>query len=157
VRRVPAAAHTNFPSALVYHSGVPVSEFALRRRVNFYETDGAGIVHYSNYFRYLEEAEYGLWRTAGVSLDPNDEYSFPRVAASFDFHAPLRFNEEFEVRLLVSAIGRTSLRYTCRITRGETAIATGSLTLVCVSKTTMQPTPMPAERRERIEVAAAAG
>jgi acyl-CoA thioester hydrolase len=132
---------------------VPVSGYTLRRRVNFYETDGAGIVHYSNYFRYLEEAEYGLWRAAGVSLEPNDEYSFPRVAASFDFHAPLRFNEEFEVRLEVAAVGRTSLRYACRITRGETPIATGSLALVCVSKVTMRPTPLPPERLANIEVA----
>ena len=130
-----------------------MSEYTLRRRVNFYETDRAGIVHYSNYFRYMEEAEYGLWRSAGVSLEPYANYTFPRVAASFDFHAPLRFDDEFEVRLQIAAIGRTSLRYACRITRGETPIATGSLTLVCVSTETMRPTALPPDRLERIEVA----
>ena len=61
-----------------------MSEFTLRRRVNFYEVDQAGIVHFSNYYRYMEEAEYGLWRSAGISLEPAGDYAFPRVAASFD-------------------------------------------------------------------------
>jgi len=135
---------------------LPVSEYTLRRRVNFYEVDQAGVVHFSNYYRYMEEAEYGLWRTAGVSLEPEGGHGFPRVAASFDFHAPLRFDEEFDVLLQVAAIGRTSLRYRCRITREQRPIATGSMTLVCVSLPAMVPTPWPATRLERIAVSAGA-
>jgi len=123
-----------------------VSEYTLHRRVNFYEADQAGIVHFSNYYRYMEEAEYGLWRSAGVSLEPTGEFAFPRVAASFEFHAPLRFDEEFAVRLQIAHIGRTSLRYTCHITRGGTPIATGAMTLVCVSAHDMRPVPIPPER-----------
>jgi acyl-CoA thioester hydrolase len=129
-----------------------VSEYTLRRRVNFYEVDQAGIVHFSNFYRYMEEAEYGLWRTAGVSLEPTPEYGFPRVAASFEFHAPLRFDDEISVRLQIAHIGRTSLRYVCRITRGETAIATGAMTLVCVSPADMRPVPLPPSRLDRIAV-----
>ena len=131
----------------------PVSEYTLQRRVNFYEVDQAGIVHFSNYYRYMEEAEYGLWRAAGVSLEPTAEHGYPRVAASFEFHAPLRFDDEISVRLQIAYIGRTSLRYVCRITRGDTAIATGAMTLVCVSVADMRPVPWPASRLERIAVA----
>jgi YbgC/YbaW family acyl-CoA thioester hydrolase len=130
----------------------PVTEYTLRRRVNFYEVDQAGIVHFSNYYRYMEEAEYGFWRTAGVSLEPTTEYAYPRVAASFEFHAPLHFDEEISVRLQIAHIGRTSIRYVCRITRGETAIATGGMTLVCVSPADMRPVPLPLVRLERIAV-----
>ena len=45
-------------------------EFRLKRRVQFYETDAAGIVHFSTYFRYMEEAEHALWRDAGMSIAP---------------------------------------------------------------------------------------
>ena len=131
---------------------VRVSEYTLRRRINFYEVDQAGIVHFSNYFRYMEEAEYGLWRTAGVSLTPGADFAFPRVAASFDYHAPLRFDDEIAVRLRIAHIGRTSLRYGCHITRGETAIATGAMTLVCVSTHNMRPVPFPADRIQRVAV-----
>jgi acyl-CoA thioester hydrolase len=134
-------------------SATRVSEYTLRRRVNFYEVDQAGIVHFSNFYRYMEEAEYGLWRSAGVSLQPTPEYGFPRVAASFEFHAPLRFDEEFSVCLQIAHIGRTSLRYSCRISRGDTAIATGSMTLVCVSPGTMRPVPLPPDRLAHVVVA----
>ena len=130
-----------------------VSEYTLRRRINFYEVDQAGIVHFSNYFRYMEEAEYGLWRTAGVSLTPGADFAFPRVAASFDYHAPLRFDDDIGVRLRIAHIGRTSLRYACHITRGETAVATGAMTLVCVSTTDMRPAPFPPDRIQRVAVA----
>jgi acyl-CoA thioester hydrolase len=130
-----------------------VSDYTLQRRVNFYEADQAGIVHFSNYYRYMEEAEYGLWRSAGVNLEPTGEYAFPRVAASFEYHAPLRFDEEFSVCLQIVHIGRTSLRYACRITRGATPIATGAMTLVCVSARDMRPVPLPPDQLARVAVA----
>ena len=80
-----------------------VSEAAIRRRVRFYETDGARIVHFSWFFRYMEEAEYELWRSAGLSNVPRADIAFPRVAASFDFRRPLRF----EVRAAGVAIRPT--------------------------------------------------
>ena len=43
-------------------------EYRLKRRVQFYETDMAGIVHFSWFFRYLEEAEHAMWREAGLTI-----------------------------------------------------------------------------------------
>jgi len=103
--------------------------------VNFYETDLAGIVHFSCFFRYMEEAEHALWREAGLTIArAGEETGFPRVAASCDFHAPLRFEDEFEVWVRVARITRRTLHYTFAMTRGETKIATGSTTVACVSK-----------------------
>ena len=110
------------------------------RRVQFAETDQAGIVHFSWYFRYMEEAEHALWRAAGLSIATSDrEVVFPRVAASFEYLAPLRFEDEFEVEVILESIGRRSLRYACTITRGETRIATGSMTAACATKRPGEP------------------
>jgi YbgC/YbaW family acyl-CoA thioester hydrolase len=133
-------------------NATPVSEYTLHRRVNFYEADPVGIVHFSNFFRYMEEAEYGLWHSAGVTLEPGGEYAFPRVAASFEYHAPLRFDQAFSVRLQIAHIGRTSLGYVCRITRDDTPIATGAMTLVCVSSRDMRPAPLPPDWVARVAV-----
>ena len=112
-----------------------VSEYRLRRRVQFHETDTAGIVHFSWFYRYMEEAEHALWRAAGLSIAPPDaEVGFPRVAASFDFHRPLRFEDEFEVRIRIAAIGARSIRYAAHVTKEGAAIATGSLTVACVAR-----------------------
>jgi YbgC/YbaW family acyl-CoA thioester hydrolase len=132
------------------------SEHTLRRRVNFYECDPARIVHFSNFYRYMEEAEHAFWRAAGLSLTAVQALGFPRVSATFDFHAPLMFDEEFEVTLRIAAIGRTSIRYACVIKRGDTPVATGAMTMVCVDiGPPMCAVPVPAALRERVEVAPA--
>lgn len=112
-----------------------VGRYRLQRRVHFYETDTAGIVHFSWFYRYMEEAEHALWRSAGLTIAPPDmEIGFPRVAAAFDFHKPLRFEDEFEVDLSIVEIGEKTIRYNARIVRNEISIATGSLTIACVRK-----------------------
>lgn len=126
----------------------------MRRRVNFHECDGARIVHFSNFYRYMEEAEHAFWRAAGLRLTTVPHLGFPRVSATFDFHAPLTFDDVFEVTLRIAAIGRTSIRYACAIRRDDIAIATGAMTMVCVDiGPPMRAVPLPAELRERIEVA----
>lgn len=117
-----------------------ISQHRLRRRVNFYETDLAGIVHFSCFFRYMEEAEHALWREAGLTIArAGEETGFPRLAASCDFHAPLRFEDEFEVWVRVARITRRTMQYTFVMTKGETKIATGSTTVACVSKRPGEP------------------
>ena len=119
---------------------MPVSEHRYRRRVQFAETDLAGVVHFSVFFRYMEVAEHALWRAAGLSIAPRDaELGFPRVSAAMDFLAPLRFEDEFEVWIRIAAITRRSIRYASTISCGGVTVATGTVTAVCVRKS---PPPM---------------
>ncbi len=116
------------------------SEHRLQRRVQFYETDLAGIVHFSWFFRYMEEAEHALWREAGLTIaTAGEEVGFPRLQASCTYHSPLHFEDEFEVWIRVAAITRSTLRYTCLMTRGQTKIASGATTIACVSKRRGEP------------------
>jgi YbgC/YbaW family acyl-CoA thioester hydrolase len=140
--------------------GSPVSEFTLRRRVYFYECDGAGIVHFSNYFRYMEEAEHGLWRASGLSIARAElGVGFPRVAASFEYHRPLRFEDEVDIQVRIVSISTRSMKYTCTLMRSGEAVATGSATVVCVAyqpDKSMKPVPIPSEIVSRFAVAAGA-
>src|SRR6266567_8302045 len=80
-------------------------EFKFTRRVEFSDTDMAGIVHYSNFFRYMEAAESAFFRSLGFSLmtrQTNPHVGWPRVHAECDYSQPLRFEDEFEVHLLVA-------------------------------------------------------
>lgn len=134
-----------------------VSEYRLKRRVQFYETDTAGIVHFSWFYRYMEEAEHALWRAAGLSIAPADTaVGFPRVAASFDFRRPLRFEDEFEVHIRIVAIGTRSIRYATQVKKDGAAVATGSLTIACIAKQPGGPlrsTEIPPDIAGRFEVA----
>ena len=137
----------------------PVCEHRLRRLVQFYETDAGGIVHFSVYFRYMEEAEHALWRSAGLSIHDRDAaIGWPRVQASFDYHRPLRFEDEFEVRMRIVAIEERKISYLCLLTRGDTRIATGRMTIACATRRQDEPmrgVPIPPEIRARLAVAPA--
>ena len=135
-----------------------ISEFRLKRRVHFYETDAAGIVHFSVFFRYLEEAEHAMWRAAGLSIAaPGAPVGFPRVATSFDFLEPLRYEDEFEVRLRVTGKTPKTLSYRATIEKDGTMLARGTLTVACVRKRPgerMRGTEIPADIADRFAVAA---
>src|SRR5690348_13177894 len=92
-------------------------EFKLVRRVEFSETDMAGIVHYSNFFRYMEAAEHAFFRSLGFSVitrQVEPAVGWPRVHASCDYKQPLRFEDEFEIHLLVTVKKSKSLSYQFR-------------------------------------------
>ena len=128
------------------------SEYTFRRRVQFYETDVAGIVHFSWFFRYMEEAEHALWREAGLSIHPPDsDIGWPRIATSFEFYRPLRFEDEFDVHLRVAEMTKKTIRYECTLTKGDEKIASGSMTIACVrKKPTMQGIEIPDDVRKRV-------
>jgi acyl-CoA thioester hydrolase len=132
----------------------PVGEHRLTRRVQFHETDAAGLVHFSVFFRYMEEAEHALWRAAGLSIAPSGaEIGWPRLETSFEFRQPLRFEDEFEIAIRVVEVASRTIRYECRLTRGDEHVATGRLTIVCVRKIAGEPmraTAIPPEVRDRL-------
>jgi YbgC/YbaW family acyl-CoA thioester hydrolase len=107
--------------------------FVYPRRVQFAETDVAGIVHFSMYFRYMEEAEHALWRAAGLKIfgDPQG-IDWPRVGATCDFKRALRFEEEFEVRIHVAQMRSRTIEYACEIVRDGLVAARGTMTSACV-------------------------
>src|SRR4051812_43106379 len=58
------------------------------RLVEFADTDMAGIMHFSAFFRFMEAAEHALLRSLGLSVysEINGEVvTFPRVAASCEY------------------------------------------------------------------------
>ena len=112
------------------------SPFRYSRRVQFAETDLAGIVHFSWIFRYMEEAEHAAWRAAGLSIaEKGGPLGWPRVAASFEFRNPLHFEDEIEVIIRLADVGSRSLQYEHTIVRGGVVIGNGRITTVCVQKT----------------------
>ena len=138
---------------------LPVSEFVYRRRVQFAETDASGIVHFTNFFKYVEEAEHAMWRSVGLTINERDpQVGWPRVAASCEFKRPLRFEDEFDVHLRVAEKTSKTFRYAATLKKDGEVLAVGSLTIICVRRKAGEPLKaidMPAHIAERFEVAPA--
>lgn len=95
-------------------------EHTSTRRVEFSETDMAGLVHFSVFFRYMEIAERDFFEAAGVDLirtKPGELVGWPRVRAECKFSAPLRFGDTIDIHLAVKAIKDRSIDFQFRIFR----------------------------------------
>ncbi|MEX2672365.1 MAG: thioesterase family protein [Phycisphaeraceae bacterium] len=113
--------------------------FILRRRAEFSDTDMAGIVHFAQFFKYMEAAEHAMFRAVGLSIVTEiagEHVGWPRVHAECDYRSPLRFEEEFDIHAHVQQRRTRSLVLKFHFTRaaGDETIATGSLTTVCVAQ-----------------------
>jgi len=131
--------------------------FRYSRRVQFSETDLAGIAHFSAFFRFMEEAEHALWRAAGLSIGAAEiTGGWPRVAASFEYKRPLRFEDEFEVTVSIAELTRRSIRYGFSITSRGALVGTGSMTAVCTTKQNgeLRAVDLPPDVVERLQAAA---
>jgi acyl-CoA thioester hydrolase len=133
----------------------PTSEVRVRRRVLFSETDVAGLVHFSNFFRYFEDAEHELWRTAGLSIHPEKSpVGWPRVAASCEFHRPLKFEQEFDIVVRIAEMTKRTIEYAGEITRDGERVATGKWKIACVTRLadgTMKSAELPTNVAERLK------
>jgi acyl-CoA thioester hydrolase len=125
------------------------------RRVEFYETDLAGLVHFANFFRYMESAEHEFLRSIGEVIHGKSEgreTGWPRVNASCDYRKPARFGDEIAIEVTVEEVRRRSVRYGFVFSiRGE-EIATGSITAAHVElgEEGIRAVPIPEELREKL-------
>lgn len=111
------------------------SEFAVTRNVEFFETDMAGIMHFSNYFRWMESCEAAFYRSLGLPLAafvPGRFSAWPRVQATCQYRAPLRFNDVVEVKLFVARLGRRSITYVFHFRKDSVLVAQGEVSVVHV-------------------------
>lgn len=134
--------------------------FVVHRRVEFRDTDAAGIAHFSTFFVWMESAEHELLRHAGVPLVDVVEasapavdgevrelpgtYSWPRVSANCDYKSAVRFNDELDIFVGLEAIGRSSLTWALRFEQAGRWIAQGRVVAVrCLLRPGLPPVAVP--------------
>jgi acyl-CoA thioester hydrolase len=123
----------------------------------------AGIMHFSNFFRFMESAEHSFFRSLGLSIHTMDPepLGWPRVHADCDFRSPLRFEDSVEVRLLVREKREKSLVYSFIFRKlneePHREVARGTLAVACVrrdhSTGQLRGVPIPKSIADKIEAA----
>ncbi|MCA9055205.1 MAG: acyl-CoA thioesterase [Planctomycetaceae bacterium] len=109
--------------------------FTTTRRVQFAETDMAGIVHFANFYRWMEETEHEFFRSCGLTIMSAQEdgryIGWPRVSASCSFERPARYEDLLEIRLQIERIGVKSLTFLVEFYNGAQRIAHGRMKTAC--------------------------
>jgi acyl-CoA thioester hydrolase len=136
--------------------------FTTTRRVEFGDTDMAGIMHFSNFFRFMESAETDFLRARGLSASwrrDGVKWGFPRVSAACDYKAPARFEDVLTIAVTVEKIGTKSVSYRYDFTNQlGAAVAVGRVTAVfCRSSgpDELESVDIPPDLRAKIEGPAA--
>jgi len=94
---------------------MPSQSFAITRRVEFHETDAAGIMHFSNFYRWMEVCEHEWFRSLGLPMMSTNpagiRFGWPRREASCSFQRPLRCGDLVRITGTLIELGTTSLTY----------------------------------------------
>ncbi|MGC3971958.1 MAG: thioesterase family protein [Pirellulales bacterium] len=105
-----------------------------RRRIQFRDTDAAGIAHFSTFFLFMEEAEHEFLRARDMSVLMHDEagaISWPRVAVKCDYASPVKFEDVLDIDVSLTRIGEKSVTYAFAFSCDGRAVARGEITAVC--------------------------
>ena len=108
--------------------------YVANRRVEFRDTDAAGIMHFSAFFIYMEEAEHELLRSVGLSVMSRDAVgaiSWPRVSVHCDYRSAVRFEDPLTIEVTIEKLGQKSITYGFAFQSQGRPVATGSVTAVC--------------------------
>jgi acyl-CoA thioester hydrolase len=112
----------------------PPQAFRATRRVEFSDTDAAGIAHFTAFFRWMEQAEHELLRSVALSVFmqmEGQEITWPRVSSKCDFRSMAKFEEVLEVATSISRLGEKSVTWSFQFTIGPRDVASGEITTVC--------------------------
>jgi 4-hydroxybenzoyl-CoA thioesterase/acyl-CoA thioester hydrolase len=128
--------------------------FVTSRRVEFSDTDAAGIMHFAAFFRMMEQAEHELLRSVGLSVHaPGGSIGWPRAHAKCDFRSAARFEDVLQIEVQIVRLGNRSVTYGHRFLRDGQLVAEGQITAVCCHVSAGQAPesqPIPAAMAEKL-------
>ncbi len=139
----------------------PVFEYRTSRAIEFSDTDMEGLIHFSRFFIFMETAEHRFLADRGSSValrEDGQRLGWPRLAVGCEFVAPVHFEDELDIRLLVLRKGRRSLTYGCEFQHRGRQVARGQSSSVCCilsSDGSLESTDIPEQLAARITEAPA--
>lgn len=122
------------------------------RQAKYYETDQMGIIHHSNYIRWMEEARIDVLDQLGYPYRRFEEmgYMSPVLHAECDYKKSVRFGDEVKIIVSLQDFGKVkfTLRYDMyNMTEGGVLSASGTTTH-CFLKKDGRPVMMNKEMKE---------
>ena len=107
-------------------------EHIYQRRVQFADTDAAGVVHFSRMLCYAEEAEHDLLGLLGIPLMGNG--GWPRVHVECNYRAPVRLGDTVDIMISALQLGRSSIQWAFSMSIEGRCVAEGEMKTVRVDE-----------------------
>ena len=97
--------------------------YSYRRKAQYHETDRMGVIHHSNYIRWMEEARVAFMADAGFPYQDMEALGIvsPVVSLSVEYKKPYVFGDEAEIRLFVEKYSGVVLAFRYEFYAGDGA------------------------------------
>lgn len=115
-------------------------------RVYYEDTDAGGIVFYTNYLKFFERARTEWLRACGIDQSRLVEETgalFIVSSTAVDYRVSARLDDLVTVNSRIERLGRASVDFVQEAWRDGTLLATGTIRVGCVGRTTMRPAAIP--------------
>ncbi len=112
------------------------------RKINYYETDKMGVVHHSNYIRFLEEARCTWLRELDMPFEKMEEegITIPVLGVNIEYKHHVTFGDTIQIKVFVKEFNgvRMTVGYDVKDkTTGKTVIL--AETKHCFTDKTLRP------------------
>lgn len=138
--------------------------YRTQRRIEFADTDMAGIVHFSRFFVFMETAEHEMLRSLGTTVHfehKGQHVGWPRVDVGCQFRSPARLGDVLDIEVRIRRKGRRALTYEFHFSCDGREVALGHIACICCALSTpypksggqLEPIPIPEFIADQLEQA----
>lgn len=116
--------------------------FEYLRKINYYETDKMGIVHHSNYIRFLEEARCRWLEEKGISMELLEDkgYTIPTLEVNCKYKHPVTSGDVISIIPKISEYNGVKMTITYEVTNKETGkVVIDAYTKHCFTNRELRP------------------
>ena len=97
-------------------------EYEYKREINYYETDKMGVVHHSNYIRFLEEARCRWLRELGMPMEKIEEkgYTIPTLEVNCKYKNHITSGDEIKIKPKITEYNGVRMTVSYEVTEAKT-------------------------------------
>ncbi len=117
-------------------------DYIFERKINYYETDKMGIVHHSNYIRFLEEARCYYLDKIDLPYDKLEKNGImiPALSVNCKYKTPVTFNDILLIKVIIKEVGIVKMTVSYEVTNKATGeIVIEAQTKHCFTNTNIKP------------------
>ena len=106
----------------IYHGVTPIKVKPYEHNVKYYETDQMGIIHHSNYIKWMEEARMDLMEQIGLSYKQMEEMEIisPVLSVSCEYHSMVHFDDTVVIETKITKYNGIKMDVEYQMTDKET-------------------------------------
>ena len=124
----------------------------MKKKIYYHDTDCGGVVYYSNYLKFLEEARTEFFAEKGFSIKElaHDGVLFVVARQEIDYKSPAVYGDVLDIKTNIAEISAVKIIFEHQINNQDNQLITKATTiLVCVDKN-LKPSAIPEEMRSNI-------